>query len=247
MEAASETLEIDAPAGKMSAAFAAPAGTGTKLPAVLVIQEEFGLNRFIRGAVRSLAEQGYVALAPDLYYRESVGEISYSDADRAIDMVMRTIALSDAPDERVKDERVVADLGAALDALRTHPRVNASRVGALGFSMGGRLAFLLGCRRPSEISAVVSYGAARMVPVLEESVALEAPLLLIFAGRDAATPRPQIDRIQAELSYRDARYEIQSYADADAGFFCDERPGHDPEAAADGRKRMQEWFARYLA
>ena len=85
-----------------------------------------------------------------------------------------------------------------------------------------------------------------MVPVLEESAELEAPLLLLFGGKDAAVSRPQVDRIQAELGYRERHYEMQTYPEAGAGFFCDERSAHDAAASADGWKRTQEWFARHL-
>ena len=75
--------------------------------------EAFGLNDHVREVSRRLAGAGYAALAPDLYYREEVSAIPYDDPDRAADRVMRTVALSDAPEERVKDERALADVRAS--------------------------------------------------------------------------------------------------------------------------------------
>ena len=216
-------------------------------PAVLVLMEAFGVNAHIRAVCKRLASQGYVAAAPDLYYREAERTIAYSNTDRAVGYVMRTIALSDSPEERVKDERVMADVQAAVYALAARPNVADDRIGALGFDMGARLAFLTLCRFPQRVRGGVAFYGDRIVPVLEEAKGLEAPLLLIFAGRDDSIPRFHVDRIQAELAHQAKPHALHVYPDVEHGFFCDDRPAHDPAAARDAWAKTLAWFEKSLA
>jgi len=253
MQTSVETPEIQAPDGEMPALLSLPATNHPPSPGVLVVMDAFGLSDHVRGVARRLAAAGYAALAPDLYYRERAGEraggggaIPYAEPDRAADMVMRTIALSGAPEERKKDERVLGDLRAALTALRADARVDASRLGVLGLAMGGRLAFLLSCREPGAFHAVVSFYGARIVPILEESRSLEAPLLLLFGEKDPGIPLPQVDRIRAELEHREKTHEIEVYPGASTGFLCEERTTFRAEAAAAAWDRALGWLGRYL-
>ncbi len=215
---------------------------------MLVLMEAFGLNDHVRDVVRRLAEAGYVALAPDLYYRESeeARPIPYAEPDRAADMVMRTVALSDAPEERVKDDRMLADVVAALAALRADAGVDAERVGLLGLSTGGRLAYLAACREPAGIGAVVVFYGGRIVPIVEESRALRAPMLLLFGEKDTGISLQQVDRIRAELEHRGALHEIEIYAGAGHGFLSEGRDSYDTTAAQHAWQRALAWLARHL-
>lgn len=246
METGPEVVHIAAPGGSMPGVLYAPEGAGP-LPAVLVIMEAFGLNEHIRSVAARLASEGYIALAPDLYYRESERVIPYGDRDRAVDRVMRTIALSRTPEERVKDDRVAADLSAARAALAADPRVDGDRIGVVGFSMGGRLAFLLACREGDRISAAVSFYGGHVVPIVEEAAELRAPVLLLFGGRDEDIPASHVDRIQAEFAYREKTHEVLVYPEAGHGFFCDDRASYRVEAAADSWQRTLEWLKDYLS
>lgn len=254
METTVEILEIQAPGGPMPAWVGrpdrdAPGARGAAPgPAVLVLMEAFGLNDHVRDLVGRLAEAGYVALAPDLYYRESedTRPIPYSEPDRAADMVMRTVALSDAPEERVKDDRMLADLAAALAALRADAGVDAERVGLLGLSTGGRLAFLAACRDPAPVRAVVVFYGGRIVPIVEESRALRAPTLLLFGEKDTGISLPQVDRIRAELEHHGAPHEIETYAGAGHGFLSQGRSSYDAASAERAWQRALDWLARHL-
>lgn len=246
MEITSEAIEVNAPEGAMPAALCAPVGDGP-FPGVIVIMEAFGLNAHIRSVAARLAAEGYVTLAPDLYYREPERVIDYTDLAAAVDILMRTIALSNAPEERVKDARVLADLAAALAALQAQPGVARERIGVVGFCMGGRLAFLLACREPQAIRAAVCFYGGQIVPILEESRQLAAPTLLLFGEDDPNIPLPQVDRIQAELSYRSRAHEVKIYPGAGHGFFCDERDSYRPEAAGDAWRRTLDWLSKDLA
>lgn len=255
METTLEILEIQAPGGRMSAWLGRPlsdAALGARdaapAAAVLVLMEAFGLNDHVRDLVRRLAEAGYVALAPDLYYRESedVRPIPYAEPDRAADMVMRTVALSDAPEERVKDDRMLADVAAALVALRADAGVDAERVGLLGLSMGGRLAFLAACRDPARVRAVVVFYGGRIVPIVEESRGLRVPTLLLFAEKDPGISMQQVDRIRAELEHHGAPHEIETYAGVGHGFLSEGRDSYDESSAKRAWQRALGWLARHL-
>ncbi|MBW2281293.1 MAG: dienelactone hydrolase family protein [Deltaproteobacteria bacterium] len=247
MQTSVETLEIEAPGGEMPAFLCLPATTRPPRAGVLVLMDAFGLSDHVRGVARRLSGAGYVALAPDLYYREGGGAIPYGEPDRATDRVMRTIALSDAPEERTKDERILGDLRAALEALRADDRVDGSRLGALGLAMGGRLAFLLACREPGALRAAVSFYGPRIVPIVEESRSLETPLLLLFGEKDPGISRPQVDRIRAELEHREKEHEIEIYPGASTGFLCEERTTFRAEAASAAWDRSLGFLGRHLA
>ena len=246
MQIQTEQVEIPAPGGSMPGVLYRPAGGGPH-PGVLVLMEAFGLTDHIRGVGRRLAVEGYLALAPDLYYRERQRVVAYDRPEHAINKLMRTIALSSAPDEAAKDERVAGDMNAALSALAADPGMAGPRAGVVGFCMGGRLAFLLACRSPGRVNAFVSFYGGRIVPIVEQARTLEAPALLLFGGEDPSIPYDHVDRIRAELRYRDKVHEIRSYDGAGQGFFCEERPEYAPEAAADAWQRTLGWLAKYRA
>jgi carboxymethylenebutenolidase len=204
------------------------------------------VNAHARGIARRLACAGYVAAAPDLYYRQGERDIPYANPDRAADRVMRTIALGEAPEERVKDERVFADICAAVGALEAHPRVDPEHVGALGFCMGARLAFLAACRLRESLRAVVGFYPLRVLPILAEARDLRAPVLLFFGGRDRDVPLTHVDRIQAELGYLGKSHEVKVYPGAEHGFFCDERSTYHPDAARDAWSLALTWLEKHL-
>lgn len=248
METTFETFEIRAPDGVMPCWLCRPAERGAPEAALLVLMEAFGLNEHVRDVLQRLASSGYVALAPDLYYREGsdVRPIPYGEPDRAADMVMRTVALSDAPEERVKDERTLADAEAALAALRAVPNVDAARIGVLGLSTGARLAFLLACRDPDALHAVVGFYGGRIVPIVEESRSLRAPILLMFGEKDPGIPLPQVDRIRAEFEHRGAIHAIETFAGAGHGFLSRERDSYHEPSARRAWDRALAWLARHL-
>ena len=240
-----EVVEVAAPGGCMPLFLCSPEGEGP-FPAVLVLTDPFGVNAHVRSVARRLASAGYVAAAPDLYYRQEQRNIPYASPDRAADRVMRTIALGEAPEERVKDDRVFADICAAFAALEAHPRVAPDQVAALGFCMGARLAFLASCRLSDSLRAVVCYYPLSILPILSEARELRAPLLLFFGGRDRDVPLTHVDRIQAELGYLGKSHEVKVYPGAEHGFFCDERPSYHADAASDAWSLTLIWLDKHL-
>src|SRR6476620_8307961 len=108
MDVTSEMISVSTPAGRMPAQRAYPAGA-RGLPAVIVVQEAFGLNDHIKGVAKRLAAEGYVTLAPDLYYRGGAGRTApYTELPKAIEMMMA-----------LKDPGIIEDVGAAVAHLES--------------------------------------------------------------------------------------------------------------------------------
>ena len=245
MTPAARSLGIETPDGSMTSVLHLPDGEGP-FPGLVLLMEAFGLNDHIRDLARRLAAEGYATLAPDLYFREEVRVVPYAERERVVDLMMRTIALGDDAAERVKDDRVADDIAHALRALRAQSEVDVERIGAIGFCMGGRLAFLAGCRQGAGLRAVVAFYGGRIVPLLPEADKIAAPLLLHFGAEDASIPLPQVERIRADLGVLGKACEIHVYPGAGHGFFCDERDSFHAPSAASAWTRSLRFMAEHL-
>lgn len=191
--------------GSFNAYVALPrGGTG---PGLVVIQEIFGVNRWLRGVADAAAAQGYVAMAPDLFWRLKPGIELDSDKE---DEFKKGVGYLQRFDEAL----AVADLGATVAALRRHPACT-GKVGSLGYCIGGRLAFLLACRSDSDANA--SYYGVNIEAALDEAAKITKPLLLHIAGNDQFVPHAAQRRIKQSLE-GNASVTIYSYPGADHGF-----------------------------
>jgi carboxymethylenebutenolidase len=218
----------------MPAQRAFPTGA-QRLPAVIVVQEAFGLNDHIKGVAKRLAAEGYVTLAPDLYYRGGAGRTApYKELPKAIEMMMA-----------LKDPEIIEDIGAVVSHLEGDPAVRADRIGITGFCMGGRVSYLAACALGSMIKgAVPFYGGG--IPV-ERTDGLTCPVLALFGEEDPFIPLTQVAHLRAEASRLGKRVDVVVYPKAPHGFFCDERDSYRAEAAANAWKRTLAFFAQHLA
>ncbi len=165
-------------AGPFGGYLATPAGSG-KAPAVILIQEIFGVNAVMRGFCDLFAQHGYLAFCPDLFWRQKPGiELT----DKTQDEWKKAIGHM----QRFDLNKGVADLQATLTALRAHPRCT-GKAGAVGFCLGGKLAVLMATRTDADAS--VSYYGVGLEEYVAEYPRIRAPLLVHVAGNDAyATP-----------------------------------------------------------
>ena len=231
----SQQIEIQTPDGRMPAHLALP-GTPGRKAAVIVLAEAFGLNDNIRKIAERLAGEGYVALAPDPYYRllPARNSWAYDSVDGAIEAM-----------QGLTDARFGADSGAALDYLAGRSDTT-GKVGVTGFCMGGRLTFLAACTHPERIAAAAPFYGGGIVGHLDRAQALRCPLLLFYGEKDAYIPLDQVRRTEGELKTLGKRAETIVYPGADHGFFCEERASYHAEAAADSWKRLKAFFAQHL-
>jgi len=239
MQITTTTIRLRTPDGEMKCHQAQPRGRG-KFPAVVVIMEAFGLNDHIKDVAERIAQEGYVGIAPDLYYREPQNVVGYDQLQAAIGLMQKLV-----------DDKVLADLRAVINHLTAQTFVNAARVGITGFCMGGTIAFLAACRFPEEIKAAAPfYGGsiATDAPTAPLNAAgdAQAPLLCFFGEKDPYIPLAAVQRIDDTLRTLGKTYEIKIYPGADHGFFCNERSSYHPEAARDAWERTKAWFERYL-
>ena len=221
-----QSIEITTPDGTMPAVLARPEGAGPH-PAVVVIMEAFGLVPHIQAVAERLAAAGYVAIAPDVYYRQLPdNKVSYDQLPRAIELM-----------QTVDDAKFIEDLRATLSFLRGRPEVS-DKIGITGFCMGGRLSFLVACALPGEISACASFYGGGIVSQLSQADAIACPVYLFFGDKDAFIPLEQVREIDAKLAELGTDYKLKTYEGAEHGFFCDERESYQDAAASDAWKEL---------
>ena len=147
MNVETRSASVKTPDGTMPAHVARPKGASGKLPAVIVVQEAFGLNRNIQEIAERIAAEGYHAMAPNFYYREGGKAVGYGELQEAIGLMGRWT-----------DAQIVTDVRAAVAALESDGGVRADRIGITGFCMGGRVSYLAACEVPAIRAAVPFYG-----------------------------------------------------------------------------------------
>lgn len=206
--------------------WAEPDGEGP-FPGLVVIHEISGLNENIRDITRRLAGESYVAMAVDLF----------SGRNRAVCMARVFYGLLVRP----LGNGTLAEIQAALEALRAHPKVDASRTGAIGFCMGGSYALQLACV-DDEMRAASIFYAQNPRPLSALSGA--CPIVGSYPERDFTA------KAGAELKSRLERYEvpydIRTYPGARHSFFNSQGGSYDKEAADDAWRRTMSFFETHL-
>ncbi|ABC39337.1 dienelactone hydrolase family protein [Burkholderia thailandensis] len=203
-------------------------------PAIVIIQEIFGVNGHIRSVADQYAADGYVALAPDVFWRTQPRvELGYEGADRdkGIELLQKTDVV-----------QAVADIGAAAAALRARPEV-AGKLAAIGYCFGGRLAYLAAAQQHVDV-AVAYYGGGIQNQV-DVAAKVTQPILFHYAGHDQSIPLDAVDKVKAAFAGR-ANAEFHLYPDAQHGFNCSERASYDQRAAALAHGRTLTFLAERL-
>ena len=183
-----ETIRIPVEGGEMSAYLARPATDAA--PAVVVLQEIFGVNAVMRDITDGLAAQGFLAVCPDLFWRIEPG---VDITDRTEAEWKKAFALMNAFDAG----QGVKDIAATIAKIRADPGCN-GRVGAVGFCLGGQLAFLTGARTDADAS--VSYYGVGIEGLVGEAANLRKPVMLHIAEADGFVPPPAQAAIREALA-----------------------------------------------
>ncbi|MBH0207464.1 MAG: dienelactone hydrolase family protein [Nitrospira sp.] len=213
-------------------AFVATPQTNDKRPAILIVQEWWGLTDHMRDIARRYAAEGYVAIAPDLYSR--LGHALTTDAGEA-GKLMNTL----------KQEDGLADLNATVAYLKSVPEVDATRIGVTGFCMGGSYALMLPCVN-SEIKATVPFYG--QVPNPDTPLQkLACPVLYVYGEDDGWITKADVQRLAAALKKYNKAGEIKTYPGAPHAFFRDTDPSvFRPDAAKDAWSRTKAFFKQHL-
>ena len=204
-------------------------------PAVVVIQEIFGVNHTMVEVAEGLAANGFYAVVPDLFSQFAPG-----------------IVLDDRKPEELKQafdyfpkydvDRGVEDIRATVEAVRNLPGVS-GKVGAVGYCLGGLQAFLTATR--TDADAVVSYYGVNLDAFLGEADRIAHPLLVHIAGEDQFVPREAQDRVIAGLKDRPG-VEVHRYEGADHAFARRAGDHYDPEAARLADQRTHDFLRQNL-
>ncbi len=240
-----QTADIHVMNGDLAIAayLAQPAGQGV-FPAIVVIQEIFGVNAHIRDVTERFARAGYVAIAPAIYQRLAPGfSVGYTPEDIQIgrDYKNQTTA-----------EELLGDIQATIAHLHALPTVKPGGVGCIGFCFGGHVAYLVSTL--AEIKATASFYGAGITtmtpgggdPTLSRTAEIKGILYGFFGMEDASIPPEQVDQIEAALQQHGIPHRIVRYPGADHGFFCDQRGSYNPEAAADAWTIVLQLFQNAL-
>ena len=225
---------IFTPDGGMGAYVARPSGGGPA-PAIVVIQEIFGVNRFVRKVADELAAKGYLAVAPDLFWRIRPG-IDLTDQTEA--EWQEAFGHMNAFDF----DKGVEDIQRAIDFARADKGCD-GRVGAVGYCLGGRLAYATAAR--TDADAVVSYYGVMIDTLLGEADKITAPLLMHIAGEDGFVPEEAQEKIVAALETK-PNVEIHVYPGRDHAFARDGGKNYHAADAALADGRTEDFFARTL-
>ncbi|MBA5685440.1 dienelactone hydrolase family protein [Rugamonas apoptosis] len=218
MDTTSSWIDIQAGDGRFGAYLALP--RGGKGPGIVLLQEIFGVNSHIRAVADQYAADGYVVLAPDLFWRSGPRiELGYDDVSWA-----RAVELMNATDV----DKAQQDIGHTVRALRAQPGVQ-GKVGAIGFCFGGRLAYHTAAN--GQVDAAVAYYGGGIHNALGRAPQVRIPLQMHFGALDAHIPADAVARIATAFEDNDG-VEIHVYDQAQHGFNCNHRASYQQRAAA---------------
>ena len=218
--------------GSFRAYVAKPAiGSG---PGLVLCQEIFGVNKHIRDLADNYAEEGYSVIAPDLFWRLKPGiELSGTEAD-----VPEGFTYYQKFDVR----KSIDDIAAAVKALRAMPECK-GKVGAVGFCLGGKLAYLAAAH--AGVDCAVAYYGVGIEASLEEADNIRVPIVMHFAGADKFVPPEAVAKIRSTFSMR-KEAEIYVYPGVDHAFNNPGRASYDKPAAMMAHSRTIALFRRAM-
>ncbi len=215
--------------GEAQGYLATPADDKGKHPAVIVIQEWWGLNDWVKEQADRFAKDGMVALAVDLYR----GKIATSP-DEAHELM-----------RGLPEDRAMADLKAGFRYLEDRKDVDPHRIGVIGWCMGGGYSLMLAQAEPKLAAAVVNYGHLMTDP--KEIEKIKVPLLGNFGGEDRGIPPADVKAFESELVKQGKSADFKIYDGAGHAFMNpNNKGGYVAAATEDAWKRIDAFFAKHL-
>lgn len=199
-------------------------------PAIILIHEIFGVNEHIKDLARRFARQSYAVYAPDLFAYASGLPQNRNDIG-----AMRSVWAG------IHDDQLISDLQAVFSQVRSSTRVEGKAIGAIGYCMGGAIAFMFACRTPLLAWVADYYGRIYYQDLTDKKPrhpisytgGLNCPLLGLFSGVDELIPPEQIQLFEKKLQELGKTYQIKVYPSAKHAFFNDQREFYHHDAAND--------------
>lgn len=212
-------------------AYVAEPPNGASASAVIVVQEWWGLNDQIRDVARRFAREGYVAIAPDLYSRQ--GNKVARDSNTAAQLM-----------GGLKKAEGIEDLKTTIEWIRKQKRTRTSKIGVIGFCMGGSYAMLLPCESKEISAAAPFYGE---IPDDNKIRNLACPIFYAYGENDGWIKPADVDRLERDLKEFGKPGQVKTYQGCSHGFFNDQRPDvYDAMAAKDAWDHTLKLFAANL-
>ena len=238
-----ERILIDTRDGPMAVHLHYPEHTADRtVPAIIVLQEAFGVNANIRSICEKFARDGYLAVAPELFHRIGTGiEIPYSD----IPQVMKVLG-------SLLTEELAEDIQVTHQLLKNMTSIRIGTIGAIGFCMGGYTALLGACKLRLDY-AISCYGGGMsharpgigFTPIIDEFNEIRCPVFLLFGEKDPSIPLEQVDLIRGQLKREQVEYEIKVYRGAGHAFMREGEAQHHPETALEAWKDIHGWLKQF--
>jgi carboxymethylenebutenolidase len=233
--------------------------------AIIVIHEAYGLNEQIKGVAKRFAEQGFVALAPNLYTRNAdvMNEKNIESAmkpmwtlppekrndETAIQELMKTMTETDRKvmsifymGRETMEKEMAQDLLSCVNQLKTLEYVNGEKLGVTGFCLGGGLTYQISTLYP--FAASVPFYGQNPKPI-EAVEKIAGPVLAFYAGEDVRINKGVPPLTEAMINYKKS-FEMKLYKGANHAFFNETRPVYDKDAAADSWNKAIEFFRKHL-
>jgi carboxymethylenebutenolidase len=226
------TLEQD---GSFKAYLAAPEGGASPRAAIVVIQEIFGVNPGIRRKCDHWARLGYLALAPDLFWRLEPGVELDPDVEQEFKQALDLMG-------KFNQDQGVRDIKATLEAARKRLENN-GKAGCVGYCLGGRLAFMTSTR--TDVDATVGYYGVGLDSLLGDKEAIARPLMLHIAGEDGFVPKDVQAKIHQALDAH-SKVVLHDYPGEDHGFAAELGNRRSEDSARLADERTEAFFAQHL-
>ena len=242
--AVNDTTQVSVGDEQMAIHTSRPDSEG-KSPAIIVIQEIFGVNNNIKNIAERFANEGYFAAAPEMFHRSGASiDIPFSETEKAF-----------AERGKLSSDNIRDDVQATIDYLKNNPNVDSSNIGIVGFCFGGMVSYL-GSSNPDISASAVFYGggilprpdAAEGTPRLLDSTAdaVQAPIIGFWGDQDGGIPVSNVQEIESVLKSKGKTIENHIYEGAGHGFFCDDRGSYNENAANDSWPKALAFFAEHL-
>ena len=222
-------------------AYRAQPEIGSDFPVILVVQEIFGVHAHIQDVCRRLAKLGYLAIAPEMFYRQG-------DVSKLTDIAQIRAIVSKVP-----DDQVMSDLDATVAWAAKSAKGNIQKLGITGFCWGGRITWLYAAQNYNVKAGVAWYGrlvgeSTALTPKHPVDIAknLQVPVLGLYGGKDTGISLDTVEQMRDRLKGCSTNSEIIVYPEAPHAFHADYRPSYRQQDAEDGWKRLQAWFKELM-
>lgn len=216
-------------------AFVAKPKDAAKAPAIILIQEIFGVNSDMRKKCDDMAAQGFLAICPDLFWRIEPGIQLVDSEEPQLKRAFELFGLFDV-------EKGVEDLKTTLDFVRSHENCS-GKVGTVGYCLGGKLAYMMACR--SDADANVGYYGVAIETMLEEAENIKSPLMLHIAEEDEFVNKDAQQKVITALQGKEL-VKTYSYPGVGHAFARENGMHYNRDAAVSANARTEAFFNETL-